>query len=77
MFVTYFGSGQRLPGSTLDLHGVTPYSEIIVNSAVIQSYIGIKYTGTTIKSKNVYIIGLSNVFVAGDGTIMYPTTSSC
>jgi len=76
MFLTHFGWSPRIPGSYLD-GSITPYAETIVNSAVIQSYVGISYTGAIIKSRNVSIIGLTNVYVAGDGTIMYPTTSSC
>jgi len=77
MFLTHFGWGAKIPGSYQDTQGITSWSETIINSATIQSYIGIRYTGAVIKSKNVCIVGYTNVYVAGDGTIMYPTTPSC
>ncbi len=65
-FLAHFGWGP----------GYATYSEIIINSATIESYFAIRYTGTYRRAGNTKIIGIPQIwYVDGQGYIM--TSSSC
>jgi len=56
--------------------GDNTFTEIIINSATIQSYFAIRYTGSYRSAKNTKIIGISqDWYVDGKGIII--TSSSC
>jgi hypothetical protein len=69
-FLAHFGWWARTPGSSDDAT-ITSAAEVIINSATIQSYFGIGYSGPHTHSNNVIVQGTNNT-ICGCGKVYVP-----